>query len=160
MTKDEYMEFHRECCERMQTICKAKNSDYTGLDPSPFANFIRVEDMGVASTEAGFMVRMLDKYCRINSFVQKGILDVKDESIEDTLLDLANYSILLMGYIRSKKEERRGKERYSGSESPQIGATIRAARESTGGVGNRRVRLGGSAHTKDAPDAGDVKAGS
>jgi hypothetical protein len=46
---------------------------------------------------------MVDKLARINSFSQKGELQVKDESVEDTLLDLANYAILLAGYIRSKK---------------------------------------------------------
>jgi len=28
----------------------------------------------------------------------------KDESIEDTLLDLSNYAILMAGYIKSKKK--------------------------------------------------------
>ncbi len=103
MNKAEYMAFHEKCCARMIEITKAKNADYTGEGDDPFANFSRVEAMGVTSVERGFLVRMLDKVSRITSFVQKGILLVKDESVEDTLLDLANYSILMAGYIRGKK---------------------------------------------------------
>jgi len=103
MTSREFLEFHKQCCNRMHSICQAKNADYTGDSGDPFFNFSRVEELGVASTEQGFLTRMLDKFCRISSFVQKGELKVKDESVEDTLLDLANYCILLAGFIRSRK---------------------------------------------------------
>ncbi len=107
MTREEYLAFHRKCCDLMVVITTAKNADYCGLAKSPFANFEKVEDLGICSTEQGFLTRMMDKFMRINSFVQKGVLEVKDESIEDTLLDLANYSILFAGYIRSKKDHAR-----------------------------------------------------
>lgn len=103
MNKAEYIEFHRQACEKMMAITKAKNADYTGVGDDPFANFTRVEALGVTDTTRGFLVRMLDKMCRITSFAQKGILEVKDESVEDTLFDLANYCILLAGYIKSRR---------------------------------------------------------
>lgn len=103
MTKDEYLRFHRDCCDRMIKITKAKNADYTGDSIDPFHNFSRVEAVGIASTEQGFLTRMFDKFARITSFVQKGVLQVTDESVEDTLLDLANYCILMAGYIRMKR---------------------------------------------------------
>lgn len=104
MNREEYFKFHEEMTRRMNVITKQKNADYTGAaGDDPFANFNRVASLGVCSTEQGFMVRMLDKYMRINSFVQKGFLNVKDESVEDTLLDLANYAILFAGYLRSQK---------------------------------------------------------
>ena len=103
MTKKEYFEFHRACIEKMSKITEAKNADYTGIGDDPFSNFTRVEAVGICSTEQGFLTRMMDKISRINSFVQKGELQVKDESVEDTLLDLANYAILFAGYIKSKK---------------------------------------------------------
>ena len=104
MNKAEYVEFHKASCEKMQAITKAKNADYTGDGDDPFANFSRVEALGITDTTRGFLVRMTDKLSRITSFAQKGVLQVKDESVEDTLLDLANYCILLAGYIRSKKK--------------------------------------------------------
>lgn len=103
MTKDEYIQYHKEMCERMVTITAAKNADYTGSNPDPFANFTKVDKMDICSVEQGFLVRMSDKISRIISFVQKGVLLVKDESVEDTLIDLANYCILMAGYIKSKK---------------------------------------------------------
>lgn len=104
MTKEAYMQFHEDCCKKMIAVTKAKNADYTGTSTDPFANFSRVEVIGICSTEQGFLTRMFDKFSRITSFVQKGVLQVKDESIEDTLIDLANYCILMAGFIRAKKE--------------------------------------------------------
>jgi hypothetical protein len=103
MTKAEYMAFHEACCRRMVEVTKAKNADYTGTSDDPFANFSRVENVGICTTEQGFLTRMFDKFSRITSFVQKGVLLVKDESVEDTLIDLANYCILMAGFIRSKR---------------------------------------------------------
>lgn len=105
MNKEQYLAFHKGCCERLIDITRAKNADYTAGSEDPFANFARVEQNETCSTETGFLVRMTDKFMRIQSFVKLGVLKVKDESVEDTLLDLANYCILLAGYIRSKREK-------------------------------------------------------
>jgi hypothetical protein len=105
MSKKEYFEFHRQFCDKMIAITAAKNNDYAGFeDDNPFANFTVVERSGIASTEQGFLTRMMDKMSRINTFVKKGVLSVEDEKIEDTLCDLANYSVLLAGYIKSKRD--------------------------------------------------------
>lgn len=103
MTKKEYFKFHKAMTEKMQAITVAKNADYTGAGDDPFANFSNIANNGGASAEQGFLVRMNDKMGRISSFVEKGILEVKDESIEDTLIDLANYAILMAGFIKSRK---------------------------------------------------------
>ena len=104
MNKEEYFDYHRNFCDEMITVTQAKNADYTGETQDPFANFTRVEALGICSTEQGFLTRMTDKMCRITSFVQKGELLVKDESVQDTLHDLANYCALFSAYIESKKE--------------------------------------------------------
>lgn len=103
MNKKEYMDFHSSECEKMKEITRAKNSDYCGIGDDPFKNFRQVEYLGVCSVEQGFMTRMSDKMSRISSYIQKGELEVKDESVTDSLRDLANYSVLLMGYLESKK---------------------------------------------------------
>jgi hypothetical protein len=103
MTKEEYFQFQAEVFTRMAAITKAKNADYTGVSADPFANFAAVERSGICTTEQGFLVRMTDKMARITSFVSKGVLEVKDESVQDTLFDLANYCILLAGYIENKR---------------------------------------------------------
>lgn len=105
MTKKEYMEFHEASCRKMVEITKKKNADYTGIGDDPFANFSRVSAMGLATTEQGFLVRMLDKLSRLGSYIQRGSFLVADESFTDTCLDLANYSILLAGYVESEKQK-------------------------------------------------------
>lgn len=107
MTREEYMQFHRDCCDRMVKITEAKNADYTSGSDDPFFNFTRVEAIGIAETERGFLTRMFDKLARVVTFVNKGVLKVSDESVEDTLLDLANYCILMAGYVRSKRMAQR-----------------------------------------------------
>lgn len=105
MTKGDYLLFHQNFCQDMVTITKAKNSDYTGGSEDPFANFLGISQLvklpGVV--EIGFLTRMSDKMARIGSFITKGTLEVKDESVMDTLKDLANYSALFAGYLESKK---------------------------------------------------------
>lgn len=104
MTKQEYLDFFIAESEKDLETTRRKNADYTGTSGDPFANFTMVEKMGICSTEAGFLVRMMDKMMRINSFVQKGVLEVKDESVDDTLGDLSNYAKLMKGYIKSKRD--------------------------------------------------------
>lgn len=103
MTKQEYFEFSEKFFNECLEISKKKNADYTGKNTDPFSNFQSVEVLGI-TTEAGFLTRMMDKMKRIASFAENGELQVKDESVTDTLRDLANYSCLLAGYIHSKKK--------------------------------------------------------
>jgi hypothetical protein len=86
----------------MVETARKKNSDYTGGD-DPYANFRACEDIGLCSVEVGIMVRMVDKLMRMRAFVAKGTLEVKDESIEDTSLDLANYSLIFASYVKDKR---------------------------------------------------------
>lgn len=99
MTKEEYFKFAEEFVEEMLSISKKKNEDYSsGTDP--FRNFKSVGDEWV---EIGFYTRMSDKMSRLKSFIERGELSVENESIKDTLVDLANYACLLAGYIKSKE---------------------------------------------------------
>jgi hypothetical protein len=102
MTKQEYFEFAEDFFNQCIEISRKKNSDYTGNSDDPFSNFKAVETLGI-SAEAGFLTRMMDKLKRIASFTTQGQLLVKDESVTDTLRDLANYSCLLAGLIESYK---------------------------------------------------------
>jgi hypothetical protein len=98
------VEFAESFFGRAIETMKKKNADYTGFkDDNPFANFEAVEAFGL-NTEIGFLTRMTDKMARIASFVKNGELRVKDESVQDTLLDLANYSMLFAAYLKSIKK--------------------------------------------------------
>jgi len=103
MTKEEYFEFSADFFNECIAISRKKNADYTGGADDPFSNFTSIEVLGI-KTEQGFLTRMMDKMKRIASFVEQGQLQVKDESVTDTLQDLANYACLFAGYIQSKNE--------------------------------------------------------
>lgn len=99
-----YLENFKKITEEMYEITYRKNSDYTGDTSDPFKNFTMVETMGVATAEQGFFTRMNDKMMRFAGFIKNGTLKVADEKIEDTLMDLAVYCILLICYRRSKRQ--------------------------------------------------------
>ena len=79
-------------------LIKIKNADYAGSANS-FKNFDIAGDICNISSEKGILIRMSDKIIRIGNLLDKKA-QVKDETIEDTLLDLANYSYILMAKIK------------------------------------------------------------
>lgn len=104
MTREELLKCHTELTKKAHELMKRKNADYAGRSGSePFANFTRCESMGICTTEAGMLVRMTDKLSRLSSFVEAGVFQVQDESLEDTCVDIINYAILFHSYIQDKK---------------------------------------------------------
>ena len=103
MTRDELLRYHNDICKEAQALMSLKNKDYAGNGgETPFANFTRVESMGICSTEQGFLVRLTDKMSRLSSFVESGKMHVEDESFYDTVVDVINYMVLLSAYIKDK----------------------------------------------------------
>ena len=81
-----------------------KNRDYAGAEGNePFANFTRVESLGICSTEQGFMTRVTDKISRLSSFLNSGKMHVEDESFYATIVDVINYMVLLSAYVNDKE---------------------------------------------------------
>lgn len=99
MNRKELAEHMAQSFDTALKIAAAKNNDYAKGD-DPFKNF-RVSEVVGVPVERGIMVRMMDKVARIsNSFDTE--LQVKDESVEDTLLDLINYAAILKTYLSQK----------------------------------------------------------
>lgn len=93
MTKNERF---REITSEMADLCERKNKDYGNSVSDTYQKY------GMVS----YLVRMEDKLNRARTLVQNGKQEVFDEKIRDTLIDLANYSILAvieMENINSKK---------------------------------------------------------
>ena len=104
MTRDELLKHHEVLCKHARDLMDMKNRDYAGNGgKQPFANFTRVEAMGICSTEQGFMVRLTDKMSRLSSIIESGKTNVKDESFEDTMVDVINYIVLLSAYRQDKR---------------------------------------------------------
>ena len=75
-----------------------KSNDYSGGD-NIFANFERAEMISGVSVERQLVLRMADKLGRISRLIDSEN-EVKDETIEDTLTDMANYAFLLAVRLR------------------------------------------------------------
>lgn len=104
MTRDELFKLHEQMSSVALEIMKKKNADYAGGGSDPFANFRRAEALGVCSTEQAFLVRMTDKMSRLSTFANRGKLVVEDEGVQDTLLDLINYCVLLAAFVKDKSK--------------------------------------------------------
>lgn len=81
--------------KQMLKTFKKKNADYGNSTTQTF------EEFGLTS----YAVRLSDKLNRIKTFCKKGKLEVKDESIIDTLIDVANYCLLAVIDIKNQKGE-------------------------------------------------------
>jgi hypothetical protein len=87
--------------KELADIHSRKNHDYSGDDP--LSNLKLSERMGIPAWK-GVLVRMSDKISRLWNCSKMEQLEVSDESIIDTLKDLAVYSILcILLYEDSKK---------------------------------------------------------
>lgn len=99
MNRTQFTDIIRVFYDQGLGLIASKNDDYAG-DGDPFANFRMAEKMGL-TTEQGIMLRLLDKVARLANIQKKGSASVTSESIDDTLLDLANYTAILYAYRRS-----------------------------------------------------------
>ncbi len=78
------VERHKSICQDLNKLYEAKNKDYG-------------DSFGKSYQEYGLTmacIRLEDKLNRLKSLTKGSEQQVKDESIEDTLKDLANYSIM------------------------------------------------------------------
>lgn len=81
---------HAEICNELNTIYNNKNNDYGDAFGRTF------EKLGLISA----VTRISDKYNRLESLATSTEQKVKDESIEDTLMDMANYCIMTIIELR------------------------------------------------------------
>jgi hypothetical protein len=82
--------------DEMRALHVRKAADY-GRAVDPLANVRAAADFGIPAW-VGVMVRANDKMHRIKSFLQNGSL--KNESVEDSLMDLAAYALIALVLYR------------------------------------------------------------
>lgn len=80
-------------CHNLIRLHKAKDKDYGSSAEVTFNEY------GLVS----YLVRLSDKLNRLKSLTRSGERKVNDESIEDTLQDLAAYAIMAVVSLRNKK---------------------------------------------------------
>ena len=88
--------------ENMLAIHKAKNNDYSS--EGSFGNFYEAERIGVPAWKGAF-IRLTDKFTRACNLIKGKDQMVKDESLEDTLIDLANYSVIVLCLLKEAENE-------------------------------------------------------
>lgn len=80
------VERHDAICQKLNQIYKAKNHDYGDSFGDTY------KKLGIISA----VTRLSDKMNRLMSLAVSHDAQVKDEKIEDTLLDMANYAIMTL----------------------------------------------------------------
>lgn len=75
----------RDITEQMADLYEKKNKDYGNSYTKSIERYGSV---------AG-LVRISDKFNRLENLMLNGECEIKDENIKDTLMDLANYAIML-----------------------------------------------------------------
>lgn len=86
-------EMHRRLCEELNSTYVRKNYDY-GDSYGQLRG--RYPD--------SILIRLYDKFSRLERLIGGRKAKVEDESIEDTLLDLANYALMEVVERRSEKK--------------------------------------------------------
>lgn len=85
---------HRMICDEINELYAKKNHDYG----DSFAKSFREEGMAMVR------IRLGDKFNRLKALTRGGEQKVADESIRDTLIDLANYAIMTVLEMEGEKE--------------------------------------------------------
>ena len=88
-------ERHSDICKEINALYARKNHDYGDSFHQTFTPRIRLGD----------------KLARFKSLTKSGVQEVKDESIRDTLIDLANYAIMTVLELDDQKAEEHADER-------------------------------------------------
>lgn len=85
----------KDILEEMSNLYERKNKDYGGsFDKS-------LDEDGLIVLK----IRLGDKFNRFSQLIKSNKQEVKDESIEDTLIDLANYAAMGIKWIRENKKD-------------------------------------------------------
>ena len=86
-------EFHKSICDKLNETYIQKNKAYGNSFSETF------EKLGPISA----ITRISDKYNRLVNLTTNHNVDIGDESIKDTLLDMANYCIMTYMELENHK---------------------------------------------------------
>ena len=89
------VQLHREVCEEINDLYTRKNHDYGDSFHQTFVE----EGMAMAR------IRLGDKLSRFKTLSRGCEQKVNDESIRDTLIDLANYAIMTVVEMEAAKHD-------------------------------------------------------
>lgn len=105
MTINDLVIYHEATCQKARDLMYMKNADYSEGDDR-FRNFRGSEAFGI-DPMIGVCLRMQDKLNRIVTFARAGKLTSHRESVDDSVLDLVNYAVIL-GAMATEKTNQEG----------------------------------------------------
>jgi hypothetical protein len=100
MNQQQFLDHIEETFRKGHELVKIKNADYAGAE-NPFRNFEFAQLAGM-DVDRAILLRVIDKIARISNLLDKEA-QVKDESVQDTCLDIINYIAIMMAHMDSKK---------------------------------------------------------
>jgi hypothetical protein len=101
MNQLQFLERFKQLTEACYQIAGIKNAGYAN-DTDPFANFSAAPTLAGVSVARGILVRMADKFMRVSNLLEQE--GHGDESVSDTLMDLANYSLILLIWLEQQRK--------------------------------------------------------
>ena len=99
---DELLSLVEQTNSECLQIMRQKNHDYTSGSSDVLANFRASQAIGV-NPGLGILIRSMDKFKRIQTFIEQGTLQVNSESVKDAISDVINYMHLLNFLFHEKK---------------------------------------------------------
>lgn len=99
LTRGDLELMHVDMTQQAFELYKKKSADYNGT--GPFDNFFAAERLGIVGAERGVLSRMMDKISRISTLLDRDPA-VVGESLDDSLIDIINYAVIIRG-IRLEK---------------------------------------------------------
>ena len=90
----EKLQKHKDLCQKLNDTYTQKNSDYGDSFSQTF------NALGLISA----ITRISDKYNRVCNLALSNTAHVKDETIVDTLMDMANYCLMTVMELEERAE--------------------------------------------------------
>ena len=109
-----------DALDELKMLHDAKNHDYA-TEENPYKNLEKVSAIGVEPWR-GIVIRLMDKFSRLEEYCVKGELAIKSEGIQDTFADIAVYSILAR--ILFRKEQKKIQELTELERGKELGSSI------------------------------------
>ena len=92
-----------DALDELKMLHDAKNHDYATAE-NPYKNLEGVERIGIEAWR-GIVIRLMDKFERVEQYCTNGELAIKSEGMEDTFKDIAVYSTLAMILFRKQQDD-------------------------------------------------------
>lgn len=122
----------KDITDKMASTYKAKNSDYGD-------SYSEIRDRYIDKFPS-VLIRLRDKINRIEQLMLNGNQKVKDESIDDSLLDLANYCVLELIERHIDKEEMEFNNAYKEVDREKVEQDVNAMIEYRQTLKNMRTQ--------------------